>query len=250
MRELVRRMLAEGAAARAEGRAPVWPARILPVGADDVAATVAAADPAKLFPEAPQFGGHDLRTLQVENGQLRRYAARMEIAGRGAVVREDLAMNSSRLLDRLGQVRQLKGEPAQYAIWEVAVAGEPEPVLYMNPPVALQFELSTGARGRLTTAVAMHPDAWPKVQSCACEFLVRINGRQAFALAIDPPRHAGDRGWQEITLDVPARSQGGHQISFEVNPIGSLNYRWALWRPPLFTWAEAAEPVAAALPSA
>jgi hypothetical protein len=130
------------------------------------------------------------------------------------------------------------GGAEQVAVWNVTIDGVEQRVLFAHPPLKLIFNLSTGARGRLSTAVAMHPDAWTQVASCACEFAVSVDDRVICATVIDPAQNPGDRHWQEIMLEIPARSEGTHRIVFETRVGGSLDHRWALWREPQFSWSE------------
>ena len=79
------------------------------------------------------------------------------------------------------------------------------------------------------------------VESGGCEFYVRVDGRVAFVLGIDPVRVPTDRRWHEITLDVPENANGRHEVSFETKPIGPIDFRWALWREPKFLGMDSTE---------
>jgi hypothetical protein len=89
----------------------------------------------------------------------------------------------------------------------------------------------------LTTAVCLHPEVWEKPESGPCEFHVRIDGRLAFVLSIDPVHLQADRRWHQLSLPVPESTEGRHQIIFETRAGGSgRDFRWAIWRDPAFCW--------------
>lgn len=136
----------------------------------------------------------------------------------------------------------LKGKPDQTAIWEAKLDGGTDKAIFLLPPAELMFEVPTGARGSFLTAVAIHPDAWDKLDAGGCEFHLRIDGRLVFVLALDPTHLAGDRHWHVIQLEVPENASGNHQITLETRAIGSpQSFRWALWRAPQFKWLDTKE---------
>jgi hypothetical protein len=139
-----------------------------------------------------------------------------------------------RLVSRLAKAQRTKGQHDQVAVWDVNVNGSGCRALFMQPPVALVFPVPTGEAGTFSAAISMHPDVWAKAESGACEFFVRIDGRVAFAMALDPLRVPADRRWHEIALEVPANPAGRHEVTLETRGIGSNAFRWALWRAPSF----------------
>jgi GT2 family glycosyltransferase len=144
---------------------------------------------------------------------------------------------------KIDEARLLKGQPDQRAVWDVTLQGQSSKAIYLAPPAELSFDLPTAAAGQLITAVAIHPEVWDKADAGGCEFHVRIDGRAAFALAIDPAHLPGDRGWHEIKLHVPESARGPHRIILETRALGGKqDYRWALWRAPRFAWRSAAAP--------
>jgi hypothetical protein len=140
-------------------------------------------------------------------------------------------------LKHIGQARLVRGAPEQLAVWEVTFEGNSFKSMFLQPPAEVVFEIPTGATGRLTTAVMLHPEVWEKSESGGCEFHIRVDGRVAFVVSLDPVNLPFDRRWHEINLDIPESSHGRHQIHFETRAVGKSNdFRWALWRAPQFTW--------------
>jgi hypothetical protein len=83
----------------------------------------------------------------------------------------------------------------------------------------------------------LHPNVWEKPNAGGCEFHIRIDGRLAYVVALDPVNLHFDRRWHEIKLQIPQSPQERHEIHFETREIGSsTDFRWALWRAPRFTW--------------
>jgi hypothetical protein len=152
------------------------------------------------------------------------------------------------LIPHLDKALRSKGQPDQVAIWDATIDGASARAIYLQPPAELTFELPTGARGKLVTAVALHPDAWEKPNAGGCEFHLRIDGRQVFVVALDSAHLLTDRHWHELSLDIPENSQGTHRVTFETRGIGSSNEcRWALWRTPKFVWTAPSKETAEAL---
>jgi hypothetical protein len=140
-------------------------------------------------------------------------------------------------LEHIGQARLAKGNAEQMAEWEVTLEEKPEKALFLQPPAEVVFDVPTGAPGKLTTALMLHPDVWEKPEAGGCEFHIRIDGRVAFVMSLDPVNLPFDRRWHEVTLHVPESSHERHRIHFETRAIGkSKDFRWALWRAPQFSW--------------
>lgn len=141
------------------------------------------------------------------------------------------------LLENWNEARLVQGEPAQAAIWQAVLGGESTEAIFLQPPAQLLFEVPAGASGCFETAVCLHPEVWDKSQSGPCEFHVRVDGRLAFVLSIDPVHCAADRHWHQVSLPIPESATGRHQIVLETRAGGSgQDYRWAIWRDPSFTW--------------
>jgi hypothetical protein len=155
-------------------------------------------------------------------------------------VMDKIQINSELVFDCLKQIEQarlVRGNPPQLAAWDVAMAGNSFKTIFLQPPAEVVFEVPTGATGWLTTAVMLHPDVWEKPEAGGCEFHIRIDGRVAFVIALDPVNLPSDRCWHEINLHVPETSHDRHQIHFETRAVGKSNdFRWALWRAPRFAW--------------
>ena len=143
-------------------------------------------------------------------------------------------------IEHFAQARLLRGQPGQVAIWEATLDGRGGMGIYLQPPAKLVFDIPVAARGQLSTAIAIHPDAWNKPGAGGCEFRLGIDGRIACVATLDPVNLPTDRHWQEIQLDVPENPLGGHRVVFETAATGnSADFRWAVWRAPQFRWRNA-----------
>ena len=139
------------------------------------------------------------------------------------------------LIPHLEKAVRAKGQPDQVAIWEATIDGARAHAIYLQPPAEVTFELPSGARGKFTTAVAVHPDAWDKPNAGGCEFHLRVDGRLVWVIALDPAHRPDDRHWHELSLDLPENDDGPHQVTLETRSVGDSNEcRWALWREPIF----------------
>jgi hypothetical protein len=139
-------------------------------------------------------------------------------------------------VEQIEQTRIARGTADQLAVWEVTVGTSSFKSIFLQPPAEIIFDVPTGATGWLTTAVMLHPDVWDKPESVACEFHIRVDGRLAFVMSLDPVKLPSDRRWHEIRLHIPETARDRHQIHFETRPVGKSDFRWALWREPRFTW--------------
>jgi 2-polyprenyl-3-methyl-5-hydroxy-6-metoxy-1,4-benzoquinol methylase len=242
-------MSAEGRQARSSGQPLRLAERIIPLEHGDQAVAEDRFQPVVLYPDHAPFQERNLSSLQVEVGHLRRYSAGLEKRLRGAGLDSNLpnhnhsalanASASEKVFDclqHLSQVRLMRGVAQQVAAWNVPFAGESFRAIFLQPPAEIVFDVPAGATGWLVSAVMLHPDVWEKPESGGCEFHVRIDGRQAFVMAIDPTNLPSDRRWHEINIHVPESARGRHQIHFETRAIGKNDFRWALWRAPRFTW--------------
>lgn len=147
-------------------------------------------------------------------------------------------LESYPFMRNLGKAKRGKGKENQSAIWDVSIDGRHDRGIYMQPPIDLTFRVPTGKRGRFLTAVCVHPLAWEKPNAGGCEFHVRIDGRVAHIVALDPVHIVADRHWHELAIDVPERADGCHEVYLEVRPSGgSTAYRWGIWRTPKFVYA-------------
>ena len=165
---------------------------------------------------------------------------------------EDVALpDGSRayfLIPHLDKAFRSKGQSDQVAILDPTIDGTFARAIFMQPPVELTFKLPTRARGKLSTAVAIHPDAWDKPNAGGCEFHLRVDGRLVFVVALDPAHLPEDRHWHELSLDIPESGDGCHQVTFETRGIGgSSEFRWALWREPKFALGGTAKETCQAL---
>lgn len=140
--------------------------------------------------------------------------------------------------DRLSEgLLETNGPHAKAEVGSVEILGSEARTLFLHPPVKIGFTIPAGRPGRLITAMAMHPDVWLHPDIGPCRFLVRIDGAVASDVILDV-RRAASRRWHWINLDVKESQQGQHVIEFATAGVGSIAYRWALWRAPLLVWAE------------
>lgn len=196
----------------------------------------------KLAAQHPARVAEALMKLQQVNGELftanqwLRSAAENGglVAAGPAAGRSDDAGERFPFIRDLAKARRLKGNADQIAVWDAQLDGRQDRVLWMQPPVELQFTIPSGAAGRFETAVCLHPEAWDKPQAGGAEFHVCIDGRTVLICAVDPVNLPSDRRWHEVVLDVPENGKGQHVITLEVVPIGTLHYRWGVWRAPGF----------------
>ncbi len=250
---LASKMIALGGEARTARQPLRLPARIIEAESASHAAVEARFQPGLLYPDHVPFQEKNLSALQVEVGHLRQYAAALEqrLRGAGLDSNSPAHANASRsnsstpeqafnCLDHLSQARLARGNAQQVAAWNVSLAGNSFKTMFLQPPAEIVFDIPTGATGWLSTAAMLHPDVWAKPDSGGCEFHVRIDGRLAFVMALDPVNLPSDRRWHEINLHVPESARGRHQIHLETRAVGSNDFRWALWRAPRFTWQASA----------
>lgn len=243
-------MIERGSKARSAGQPLRLPMNILGLNPDELAAVEDRVQPGLFHPDHAPFQERNLSALQVEVGHLRQYAAGLEQRLRGAgmelggLTRSQPGRASSPVpekvfdcLKQIEQARLTRGNPQQLAAWDVTLADNSYKAIFLQPPAELVFDVPTGALGWLTTAVILHPDVWNKPEAGGCEFHIRVDGRLAFVVALDPVNLPSDRRWHEINIHIPETSRDRHQIHFETRSVGKSNdFRWALWRAPRFTW--------------
>jgi SAM-dependent methyltransferase len=138
------------------------------------------------------------------------------------------------LLDRLDDVTLRQGTPDQLAKWTLTMDGAYASALLLHPPATLDATIPAGAAGRLTTAVAIHPDAWGRPNASACAFSIRADNAIAMTIVIDPHHRESDRRWVEMEVDLPATASGTHELTLETRTLGAPDFAWALFRDPVF----------------
>ena len=207
---------------------------------------------ARLHPELVGQAAHELQRVHQElfsanqwlNANWKRALQETSITATG---RDTNARQQFQFLKLLPQARLVRGQPEQMAVWDVTLNDERSQAIWLHPPAEALFEIPCAEAGQLRTAVALHPDVWANPKSGGCEFHIRIDGRLAFVIALDPVNLAADQCWYELTLEVPATSHARHSISLETRAVGgSAEFRWALWRAPRFVVKNAGAPVATA----
>ena len=138
-------------------------------------------------------------------------------------------------LKELEGAKLLSGTPEQRAIWSTWLGGRADLALFLHPPAKLKFTLENGGRGRLSFAIAIHPDAWGKPASGACRFLLTVNGALTWERTLNPTLIVEERCWHEYSIEVSPSHNGSHEVIFETQTVGDgATYRWALWRAPRF----------------
>ena len=138
-------------------------------------------------------------------------------------------------LKEIANADLLTGTSGQRAVWSVLLGGRSALALFLHPPAKLQFTVPGGGRGRLSFAIAIHPEAWDKPDSGGCRFLVTADGKLLCDLTVDPTIATEERCWHEHSVEVPVSLQANHEIVFETQTLGEgTTYRWALWRTPRF----------------
>ncbi len=139
------------------------------------------------------------------------------------------------ILDRLGDAELLTGAAEQLALWETTIGETTDIALFLHPPAVLRARVPDGRAGRLSTAVAIHPNAWGQPNACACTFAISVDDCVAGTVLLDPHRRAADRRWVSLTLDVPESASGAHVVTLESQSIDEPNYGWAVFRTVTFT---------------
>jgi hypothetical protein len=139
------------------------------------------------------------------------------------------------LIEHIHDARPSDRSPHRFAIWNVTVAGYSGKTIFLHPPGTVEATIPTGAAGQLTTAVALHPDAWPKRDAGVCQFSVLVDGRVSASAVVDPARHEPDRRWVELNIDVPASATDHHLVTIETSVVDVDWYCHALFRDVVFT---------------
>jgi glycosyltransferase involved in cell wall biosynthesis len=193
---------------------------------------------ATLFPERVGLAASDLQqavqdsffSLQWLNKNWENVVSSKGVSSPNATGEEELYS----LLRNLSKGRMLRGAIDQTAIWPVTIDSVTADAMLLHPSAEMTFQIPTGAAGHFRASVALHPDVWSKASSC--EFSVRVDGRVAFAFAIDPVRIPTDRRWHQVDLQIPESSAGRHDLILQTKGIPNNEFCWAMWRNPHFAW--------------
>ena len=153
---------------------------------------------------------------------------------RGVVAPDTSAEEAWSLIEHVHEARPSDRSGQRFAIWNVTVADYSGKTIFLHPPGTVEATIPTAAAGRLTTAVAIHPEAWTKRDAGVCQFSVLIDGRVSASAVLDPAHHEPDRRWVEIALDVPASATDHHQLALETRAVGVDWYCHALFRDVVF----------------
>ena len=160
------------------------------------------------------------------------HAARIEnVSG------DRLGMQFFPFSDHLPEGKLLEGERAQLELRHATIGDWREPSIYLHPPAQLRFEVPASGSGRFASAIAVQPEAWGKPGAGGCEFSLLLDRVEVFRKAINPTLVSADRCWHRVVLDVPATPGRVHEFIFRTQAIGwPPDFRWALWRRPVFCW--------------
>jgi GT2 family glycosyltransferase len=140
------------------------------------------------------------------------------------------------LIEHIAEARPSDRSTHRFGIWDVTIGGALRRAVFLHPPGTLEITVPTGAAGRLTTAVALHPEAWDKRDAGSCQFSVLVDGRVSASAVLDPAHHAPDRRWVELVVDVPAAEAPHHTLVLETRAVGVDWYCHALFRDVTFGW--------------
>jgi hypothetical protein len=147
---------------------------------------------------------------------------------------EDLSEFS--FLDRFAEGELVAEEPGTASVGSFLEDGELVRTLLLHPPAQLAFTVADGSSGHLCFAVGMHPDVWRNAASGPCQFIVNVDGNCVCDATIDPVNDPADRRWLRFDVDIPESLTGEHVFMFKTEGVNANDFRWALWRSPLFLW--------------
>jgi len=158
------------------------------------------------------------------------------------------------LFDRFPQAEQRAGGHTAFAREDIVIGGERRRVIYAHAPTRLTFALSLPARARLSTAIALKPEAW-QGGGDGVVFRIGIADERRydplFVRHVNPFANPDDRRFIPVMVDLS--SYGGWQWSLfyrpwtttwrivlatDAGPPGSGNtaWDWAVWADPMIEW--------------
>ncbi len=139
------------------------------------------------------------------------------------------------VLEDFDAIKTLEGRPDQVAVWNANIGGRLDRALFLQSPATIEVPVPSASRGYFMTAIGIHPDAWDQLDAGGCTFRVLVDEKITCSVTIDPVHCEADRHWHEINLDIPAIAAGQHRIVLETESVdGNNDFRWALWRDPVF----------------
>jgi SAM-dependent methyltransferase len=139
-------------------------------------------------------------------------------------------MTAWRLIDELDRATLVSGETRQLKVWQVTDADGLARCVYLHPPAALKAVVPTGAAGKLTMAVGLHPDVWTNPEASGCIFSINADDIVVSAVALDPLTRPGDRRWVSMSVDVPASTTGQHIVTLDTQKLGTGYFAWGLFK--------------------
>jgi hypothetical protein len=134
------------------------------------------------------------------------------------------------LLDCIDDARQIAGAPEQFNLWDVPNGNGLVRCVYLHPPATVHCEIPSGAAGRITASVGLHPDVWEKPEASGCLFTLTVDNVLVASVLLDPTSRVGDRRWVSLALDVPASTGGSHALVLETSVVGTGYFAWGLFR--------------------
>ncbi len=183
---------------------------------------------ASLFPERMARG---LSAVQELTADL--HAANTWLQTQNAAFADDVRAETEKmwtLLDAVNEVRQCEGSAEQFSLWDVPDGDGVVRCVFLHPPAGLHCLIPTGAAGRVTASVGLHPDVWDKVEGSGCLFSVTVDDAVTGSVVLDPTTRAGDRRWVSLALDVPAASGPSHTLILTTGVVGTGYSAWGLFK--------------------
>lgn len=159
------------------------------------------------------------------------------------------------LFDRFAEAERRPPDPAAFSRETVVIGGVSRRVIFAHPPTRLTYTLRLPARARLTTAIAIKPEAWSGSGDGAVFRIGIADARRydaLFARQLAPRTAPADRAWIPVTVDLSG--YGGWQWSLFYRPWETTwrlvfstdislpgappdpSWDWAVWAEPAIEW--------------
>ena len=160
------------------------------------------------------------------------------------------------LFDRFAQAEQRAAAPGAFARENILLDGHLRRVIYAHAPTRLTWAMKLPARARLTTAVALRPEAWAGDGDGVVFRIGIADDRRFDALFqrhVNPHGDIDDR--RAIPVSVDLSPYGGWQWSIFYRPwtttwhivlatdaglpgSGNTAWDWAVWVEPTIEWTD------------
>jgi hypothetical protein len=160
------------------------------------------------------------------------------------------------LFDRFPQAEQRAAIPHAFARENIVIDGQQRRVIYAHAPTRLTWAMKLPARARLTTAIALKPQAWTGEgdgvvfrigiaddRRFEALFLRHVNpfansdDRRAIPVSVDL---SGYGGWQWSLFYRPSNTTWRLVLATDAGLPGSSNamWDWAVWVEPTIEWTD------------